>query len=75
MPRPACDDGLDRFQRYRVVRRTKGLRQLRLWVADPRQPAFRAEARRQAALLHGAPEEAEALAFIEVAADFDEGQA
>ena len=75
MPRPARDDGLDKFQRYRVGRRAKGLRQLRLWVADPRQPGFRAEAQRQAALLRGAPEEAEALTFIEAAADFDEPQA
>mgnify|MGYP000983862701 CR=1 FL=1 len=34
-------------------------------------PGFAEEARRQAALLRGAPEEIEALAFIETVADTD----
>jgi hypothetical protein len=42
---------------------------LRLWVPDPRAPGFAAEARRQAALLRDAPEDSEALDFIEKAAD------
>ncbi|MEI8396437.1 MAG: antitoxin MazE-like protein [Rhodospirillaceae bacterium] len=75
MPRPARDDGLNKFQRYRTGLKAKGQRQLRLWVADPRQPGFRAEAQRQAVLLRGAPEEDEALAFIEATADFDEHRA
>jgi Antitoxin MazE-like len=40
--------------------------------AGSRAPGFVEEARRQAALLRGAPEESEALAFIEVAGDFDD---
>ncbi len=42
---------------------------LRVWVPDPRAPGFREEAHRQALLLRGAPEEHEALDFIEAAAD------
>ena len=42
---------------------------LRVWVPDPHAEGFAAEARRQARVLRGAPEEAEALAFIEAAAD------
>jgi hypothetical protein len=40
---------------------------LRIWVPDPRAPGFAEEARRQAMLLRGAPEEKEALEFIEAA--------
>jgi hypothetical protein len=42
---------------------------LRVWVPAPRTPGFREEAHRQALLLRGAPKEAEALDFIEAAAD------
>ena len=50
--------------------RDSGLKLLRLWVPDPRSPAFAQESHRQAMLLRGAPEEAEALAFIEQVADW-----
>jgi Protein of unknown function (DUF3018) len=42
--------------RYRAQKRRQGMRLLRIWVPDPRAPGFREEARRQAALLRGAPE-------------------
>lgn len=45
---------------------------LRVWVPDPHAPGFREEAERQASLLRGAPEEHEALDFIEAAADSGE---
>lgn len=73
MPRAAPSDGLDKFTRYRASRRTHGMRLLRVWVPDPRMPGFQEEARRQAALLRNAPEEIEALAFLDaVAADLDD---
>ncbi|WP_292506296.1 antitoxin MazE-like protein [Methylobacterium sp.] len=43
------------------------MRLLRVWVPDPAAPDFQAEAARQASLLRGVPEEADALAFIESA--------
>ena len=46
------------------------MRLLRVWVPDPQAPGFREEAHRQALLLRGAPEEREALDFIEAAADW-----
>ena len=61
-----------KFQRFRANQRTRGLKLLRVWVPDPRAPGFAKEAARQAALLRGAPEEADALAFIEAAGDFDQ---
>ena len=72
MPRPARTDGLDKFQRYRATRRARGMKLLRIWVPDPRAPGFRQEAERQASLLRGAPEEREALDFIEAAADLND---
>jgi hypothetical protein len=69
MPRPASNDGLDKFQRYRAARKTNGMKLLRIWVPDPHAPVFREEARRQASLLRGAQEEREALDFIEAVAD------
>ena len=69
MPRPAAQDGLDKFSRYRANRRAQGMKLLRVWVPDPAAPGFQQEARRQAALLREAPEQAEALDFIEAEAD------
>jgi Protein of unknown function (DUF3018) len=69
LPRPASNDGLDKFQRYRANRRAGGMKLLRVWVPDPRAPGFRQEAERQAMLLRNAPEERDALDFIEAAAD------
>lgn len=69
MPRPAKQDGLDKHRRLRTDRKARGMKLLRIWVPDPDAPGFAAEARRQAALLRGAPEEQEALDFIESATD------
>jgi hypothetical protein len=71
MPRAAKQDGLDKFRRLRVNRRAQGMKLLRIWVPDPESAGFAAEARRQAALLRGAPEEQEALDFIEAVMDTD----
>jgi hypothetical protein len=46
---------------------------LRVWVPDPHRPGFVAEARRQGAILHAAPEESEALDFIDAAVAWPEG--
>ena len=73
MPRVvATPDGLNKFQRYRASKHRQGMKLLRVWVPDPAAPGFASEARRQAALLRGAPEEREALDFIESAADFED---
>jgi hypothetical protein len=50
--------------------RRRGMRQVRIWLPDTSTPEFQAEAHRQAVLLRGAPEEAEALDFIEKVGDF-----
>ena len=74
MPRIAKQDGLDKFRRLRADRKARGMKLLRIWVHDPKAPGFAEEARRQAALLRGAPEELEALDFIEAVMDTDDWQ-
>ena len=69
MSRAALNNGLDKFKRYRISKRAKGMKLLRLWVPDPTAPGFAEEARRQAALLRGVPEETETLDFIQAIAD------
>ncbi len=63
-------DGLTKFQRYRKEQAKKGMKLLRVWAPDPSRPEFAQEADRQARLLRGRAEEAEALAFIEAAFDW-----
>ncbi|SIQ23190.1 Protein of unknown function [Rhizobium sp. RU20A] len=71
MPRPnSADDGLTKFQRYRQQQQRRGMKQLRIWVPDPRRPEFAAEARRQGLHLRGRPEEAEALNSIAAATEW-----
>ncbi len=60
-------DGLTKFQRYRRAQADKGMKLLRVWAPDPTRPEFAKEAARQARLLRGRAEEAEALTFIEAA--------
>lgn len=69
MPRTAIPDEMSKFQRYRTSKRKQGMKLLRVWVPDPTASGFAEEARKQAALLRGAPEEIEALAFIEAVTD------
>jgi len=67
MPRAARTDTAEKSRRYREGRKAAGMKLVRIWVPDPRSPAFAAMAEREAASLRGAPEEQEALDFIEAA--------
>jgi hypothetical protein len=73
MPRPKqTEDGLTKFRRYRLQQRHRGMKQLRIWASDPNRPEFADEAKRQALLLRGRPEEADALNFIAAAIESPE---
>lgn len=72
MPDDAKPKQPDKFRRYRDARRAQGLKLVRIWLPDPKAPGFRKEARRQAALLKGQPDQEAAIRFIEEAADFPE---
>ncbi|WP_342109580.1 antitoxin MazE-like protein [Methylobacterium sp. SI9] len=65
-------EGSPKNLRYRRVPQRDGMKLICLWVPDPARPDFIEEAARQAAILRGAPEEAEALDFIESAFDWPE---
>ena len=65
-------EGSPKNLRYRGVPQRDGMKLIRLWVPDPARPDFIEEAARQAAILRGAPEEAEALDFIASAFDWPE---
>jgi hypothetical protein len=67
MPRPPRGDGLDKFQRFRTNRNAASMKLVRIWAPDPNSPEFAAASRREAEVLRGAPEEQEALDFIEAA--------
>jgi hypothetical protein len=60
-------DGLSKFQRFRRSQENRGMKLLRIWVPDTGAPGFAAEAKRQAELLRGRPEEEEAIRFAEAA--------
>lgn len=70
--RQTDDDGLTKFQRYRLQQQRRGMKFLRVWVPDPHRPEFSVEAQRQGLLLHDRPEEQEAMAFIESAFEWPE---
>ena len=73
MPRPkTIADGLTKTQRYRTAQHHRGMKLLRVWVPDPHRPEFAEEASRQAKLLRGRAEEAEALTFIDAAFSWPE---
>lgn len=57
--------------RHRETLRSKGLRPIQIWVPDPRNPVFRAEAERQSRLVAAARDEAEAQEFLERVTDWD----
>lgn len=55
----------ERAGTYRARMRALGLRPVQIWVPDTTRPGFAEEVRRQVDLLRGAPEEEEAMDFIE----------
>jgi hypothetical protein len=55
----------DKVHAYRARKRAAGFKEIRRWVWDVNSPAFKAQAAREAEILNGAPEEEEAMRFIE----------
>ena len=65
MPDQTLVEHIGEDEDRRRWREMKARLKARLDLPDTSSPEFQAEARRQAALLRGTPEEAEALDFIE----------
>jgi len=63
----------ERMRGYRARKQATGLRLIQLWVPDTRSKRFAAECERQCKIVNtSAASEADALAFIERVADWDE---
>ena len=54
----------DKFRRYRAAKREQGLREIRLWVPDTRNPDILARLKRDGDILRGLPQQAEANEFF-----------
>lgn len=55
----------DKFSAYRARKKAAGLREIRMWVADLRNPEILGQLERDCRALRGSKSEKEALAFIE----------
>lgn len=62
----------ERMKGYRARKQASGLRLIQLWVPDTRSKRFAVECRRQCKIVNASPSEADDLAFIERAGDWDE---
>lgn len=59
----------ERVNKHRAAMRAAGLRPIQIWVPDTRRPGFADECRRQCMVVRNDPHEAEALNWLEAAAD------
>jgi hypothetical protein len=58
-------DGLSKQARYRAAKKAAGLREIRLWVYDTKNPEFQAQLKRDMEAIRRSPQEAENIAFVE----------
>jgi len=65
----------EKFRRYRVRLKARGLRQIQLWVPDTTRPDFPAVIERQIREIEGIEEDGETLDFIDKVADWDDQKA
>jgi hypothetical protein len=54
-----------KVQAHRERMRASGMRLVQIWVPDTSDPAFRAQAHRQSALVAASPQDADDQAFID----------
>jgi len=70
MPRPAMKDGLSKHARYRAAKKAAGLKEVRLWTFDTKNPEFIAQLKRDMEAIRTSPGEAEDIAFVEALTDW-----
>jgi len=61
----------NKFKRYRQRLKARGLRQIQLWVPDTSKAGFERKLEKQLRTVEAGADDAEALDFIEQAADWD----
>ena len=59
----------DKFRRYRAKKKAKGLREVRLWVPDLRNPEVLARVQAEADRLRDTPGEKDAVAWLDAAVE------
>ena len=59
----------DKFRRYRAKKKAQGLREVRLWVPDLRNPEVRARILAEGAALRDTPGEKEAIEWLDAAVE------
>jgi hypothetical protein len=69
MATPPRRQNPEKYRRFRMTQKARGLRAVRLWVPDSRHPDVIARLERDGALLRGAPEQREADDFFAVHLD------
>ena len=70
MPRPAIKDGLTKQARYRAAKKAAGMKEIRLWVYDTKNPEFRERLRRDMEAVRNSEQERHDIAFIEALTDW-----
>ena len=65
MNRPQSEDSKSRVARHRAAMRAKGYRLKQFWLPDVRTPAFKEQARRDAAAMSAQIERDDDMAFVE----------
>ncbi|KPF65541.1 hypothetical protein IP69_17760 [Bosea sp. AAP35] len=70
MPRPALKDGLTKQARYRAAKKAAGLKEVRLWTFDTKDPAFLAQLKREMTAIRESPAETDDIAFVEALTDW-----
>lgn len=72
MPRPAIKDGLSKQARYRAAKKAAGLKEVRLWVWDTKNPEFMARLKRQMEAIRRSEQERLDIEFAEALTDWPE---
>ncbi len=62
----------EKFRRYRARLKSRGLRQIQLWVPDTAHPEFQRQLDHQIKLIESTDEDLETLEFIEDIADWSD---
>jgi hypothetical protein len=70
MPRRAIKDGLSKQARYRAAKKAAGLKEVRIWTFDPKDPVFMAQLQREMEFMRNDPEEIAIGKFIEAVAEW-----
>ena len=65
MNRPQSHDSKTRVARHRAAMRAKGYRLKQFWLPDVRTPAFKEQARRDAAAMSAQIQQDDDMAFVE----------